>query len=63
MRGSLSARDATAQIPGGTSLAAAEQVLLQATLATLAALGGNKKRTAEALGITRRTLYLKLART
>ncbi|MFO0574265.1 MAG: sigma 54-interacting transcriptional regulator [Polyangia bacterium] len=54
------ARDATVQIPLGTSLAAAEQVLMRATLA---ALGGNKKRTAEVLGITRRTLYLKLART
>lgn len=51
---------AAVQIPLGTSLAAAEQTLLKATLA---ALGGNKKRTAEVLGITRRTLYLKLART
>ncbi|MFO0577438.1 MAG: sigma 54-interacting transcriptional regulator, partial [Polyangia bacterium] len=47
---SPAARDATVQIPLGTSLAVAEQVLLRATLA---ALGGNKKRTAEALGITR----------
>lgn len=57
---SPAARDASVQIPLGTPLAAAEQVLLRATLA---ALGRNKKRTAETLGITRRTLYLKLART
>ena len=57
---SPAARDTAVQIPLVTSLAVAEQVLLRATLA---ALGGNKKRTAEALGISRRTLYLKLGRT
>ena len=54
------ALNAAVQIPLGTSLAVAEQTLLRATLAGF---GGNKKRTAEALGITRRTLYLKLGRT
>jgi DNA-binding NtrC family response regulator len=55
---SPTALNASVQIPLGTPLAVAEQILLRATLA---AQGGNKKRTAEALGITRRTLYLKLA--
>ncbi|MFO0576101.1 MAG: sigma 54-interacting transcriptional regulator [Polyangia bacterium] len=54
------ALNAAVQIPLGTSLAIAEQILLRATLAGF---GGNKKRTADALGITRRTLYLKLGRT
>lgn len=47
------------QIPLGTSLQCAVQTVIQATLA---AHGNNKKRTAEALGISRRTLYLKLGR-
>jgi DNA-binding NtrC family response regulator len=46
-------------LPIGTSLAEAEQALI---LATLHASRGNKQSTANRLGITRRTLYLKLAR-
>jgi DNA-binding NtrC family response regulator len=46
-------------LPIGTSLAEAEQVLI---LATLHASRGNKQSTANRLGITRRTLYQKLAR-
>ena len=46
-------------LPIGTSLAEAEQALV---LATLHASRGNKQATANRLGITRRTLYLKLAR-
>ncbi|MFO0577268.1 MAG: sigma 54-interacting transcriptional regulator [Polyangia bacterium] len=52
-------RGAAVQIPLGTTLAVAEQALIRATLA---ALGGNKKQTAETLGIARRTLHLKLRR-
>jgi DNA-binding NtrC family response regulator len=46
-------------LPIGTTLAAAEQALV---MATLHASRGNKQNTASRLGITRRTLYLKLAR-
>ena len=46
-------------LPIGTSLAEAEQALV---LATLHASRGNKQATANRLGITRRTLYQKLAR-
>jgi two-component system response regulator HydG len=46
-------------LPIGTSLAEAEQALILATLHTSR---GNKQNTASRLGITRRTLYQKLAR-
>lgn len=42
----------------GSTLAAAERLII---VETLAAPAGNNKRTAEALSITRRTLYTKLA--
>lgn len=47
------------RLPIGTSLAEAERTLI---LATLRACDGNKQHTAAQLGITRRTLYHKLAR-
>ena len=47
------------RLPIGTSLAEAERALI---LATLRACDGNKQHTAAQLGITRRTLYHKLAR-
>lgn len=53
------ATGAAVQIPLGTPLQSAVQTLIEATLA---AYGHNKKQTAEALGISRRTLYLKLGR-
>ena len=46
-------------LPIGTSLAEAQQALI---LATLHARSGNRQATARQLGITRRTLYQKLAR-
>jgi len=47
----------TIRIPPGSSLAQAEKILIRDTLA---AQGGNKSRTAEVLGIGRKTLYQKL---
>ena len=49
--------DDTIRIPPGSSLADAEKILIRETLA---AQGGNKSRTAEILGIGRKTLYQKL---
>ncbi len=49
--------DDTVRIPSGSSLADAEKILIRETLA---AQGGNKSRTAEILGIGRKTLYQKL---
>ena len=45
------------RIPSGSSMAEAEKVMIRETLA---AQGGNKSRTAEILGIGRKTLYQKL---
>ncbi len=52
-----SAEDSVIRISPGSSLAAAERVIIRETLA---AQGGNKSRTAEILGIGRKTLYQKL---
>ncbi len=49
--------DDTIRVPSGSSLAEAEKILIRETLA---AQGGNKSRTAEILGIGRKTLYQKL---
>ena len=49
--------DDTVHIPVGSSLADTEKILIRETLA---AQGGNKSRTAEILGIGRKTLYQKL---
>lgn len=49
--------DRTVRVPPGSSLADAEKILIRETLA---AQGGNKSRTAEVLGIGRKTLYQKL---
>jgi DNA-binding NtrC family response regulator len=45
------------RVPSGSSLADAEKILIRETLA---AQNGNKSRTAEILGIGRKTLYQKL---
>ena len=45
------------RVPVGSSLAEAEKILIRETLA---AQGGNKSRTAEVLGIGRKTLYQKI---
>ncbi|TFG81139.1 MAG: sigma-54-dependent Fis family transcriptional regulator [Spirochaetales bacterium] len=52
-----SADESVVRIPLGSSLAEAERVLIRDTLA---AQGGNKSRTAEILGIGRKTLYQKI---
>ena len=49
--------DRTIRVPSGSSLADAEKILIRETLA---AQGGNKSRTAEVLGIGRKTLYQKI---
>ena len=45
------------RVPIGSTLEAAEKILIRETLA---AQGGNKSRTAEVLGIGRKTLYQKI---
>lgn len=52
-----SAEESVVRIPIGSSLADAERALIRDTLA---ACGGNKSRTAETLGIGRKTLYQKI---
>lgn len=54
---STSASDSDIRVPPGSSLADAERILIRETLA---AQGGNKSRTAEVLGIGRKTLYQKI---
>ena len=49
--------EADVRVPSGSSLAEAEKILIRETLA---AQNGNKSRTAEILGIGRKTLYQKL---
>ena len=53
----MSAADSDMRVPPGSSLADAERILIRETLA---AQGGNKSRTAEILGIGRKTLYQKI---
>ena len=52
-----SADESVIRVPPGSSLADAERILIRETLA---AQGGNKSRTAEILGIGRKTLYQKI---
>ncbi|HPE88083.1 MAG TPA: sigma-54 dependent transcriptional regulator [Spirochaetia bacterium] len=54
---STSASDSDIRVPPGSSLADAERILIRETLA---AQGGNKSRSAEILGIGRKTLYQKI---
>lgn len=54
---SAGAESSVIRIPPGSSLADAERILIRETLA---AQGGNKSRTAEILGIGRKTLYQKI---
>jgi len=54
---SSSAEESVIRIRPGSSLAEVERVVIKETLA---AQGGNKSRTAEVLGIGRKTLYQKL---
>jgi len=49
-------------IPGGDDVAPLEEVEREAIVRTLKAVGGNKSEAARRLGITRRTLHLKLKR-
>ncbi len=58
-RDAVSLRSAGLQAPVGTPL---DEVIRNHTLATLEHFGGNKKRTAEALGISLKTLYNRLKR-
>ncbi len=53
-----SAESSGIMVPAGTTLAGAERIIIQETLA---ANGGNKSRTAEILGIGRKTLHRKLS--
>ena len=53
----MSAADSDMRVPPSSSLADAERILIRETLA---AQGGNKSRTAEILGIGRKTLYQKI---
>ncbi|MBN2874837.1 MAG: sigma-54-dependent Fis family transcriptional regulator [Spirochaetales bacterium] len=52
-----SAEESVIRVPPGSSLADAERILIKETLAVQ---GGNKSRTAEILGIGRKTLYQKI---
>ena len=52
-----SAEESVIRVPPGSTLADAERILIRETLA---AQGGNKSRTAEILGIGRKTLYQKI---
>jgi DNA-binding NtrC family response regulator len=52
-----SAEESVIRVPPGSSLAETERILIRETLATQA---GNKSRTAEILGIGRKTLYQKI---
>lgn len=52
-----STEESIIRVPSGSSLADTERILIRETLATQ---GGNKSRTAEILGIGRKTLYQKL---
>jgi DNA-binding NtrC family response regulator len=51
------AAESSMNVPAGSSIADAERIIIKETLL---ALGGNKSRTAEVLGIGRKTLYQKL---
>jgi DNA-binding NtrC family response regulator len=52
-----SADERIIKVPPGSSLAEAEKILIRETLTTQ---NGNKSRTAEILGIGRKTLYQKI---
>jgi DNA-binding NtrC family response regulator len=51
------AEDSVIRVPPGSSLADAERIIIRETLAAQA---GNKSRTADILGIARKTLYQKI---
>jgi DNA-binding NtrC family response regulator len=59
IRGEASVKSSGFQAPVGTTL---DEVVRRHTLATLEHFGGNKKRTAEVLGISLKTLYNRLNR-